>query len=240
MPWKRDVNDALALDEHGDPIWIDESGERSVDYPSMSAALSRADREAAERENRLRELESRCEAVGHIDDLSGWLSQAEEALELMKELTDKGQSLDDHVRECVEKATAALSEQLAEAEESRRRDRETLARGAIEAAFARSEFVRLRLVSATLAADLFSGRFVVDDQGRLVCQEFDDFENLSFDEALARLVDGYPGRDFIYKGGAGCGSGARSRPGGARGGSRRLTDCRTEDDKLNYLNSVGA
>lgn len=245
MPWKRDENDVPVLNDRGDPVWMDEDGEKDVDYQAMSAALSRANREAAERRNRLRELESRYEAVSHIEDLNSWYAQAAEALELLKGLTGNGRSLDDHIREQIDSATGVLREQLAEVEESRRRDRADLERRTIEAAFTRSELVRDRLVSATLAADLFACYFVIDDEGRLVCQGFEDSTApdgtpLGFDEALSRLVDRYPGRDFILKGGAGSGSGARSNCGGSGKNSRRLADCRTEDDKLNYLNNVGA
>ena len=246
MPWKRDENDELVLNDNGDPIWVDEDGEKAVDYQAMSAALSRANREAAERKGRLRELESRYEVVSHIDDLSGWHDLAAESMELLKELAEKGQSLEDHIRERIDAAVAALREQLAELEENRRRDRQALERRTIEAAFARSEFVRDRLVSAALAADLFAHYFIIDDEGRLVCQGLEDSVSpdgtpLAFDEALARLVDRYPGRDFILKGGAGSGSGAAVGTAGSSGkNSRRLADCRTEDDKLNYLNNVGA
>ena len=248
MPWKRDENDGLAVGENGDPIWIDEEGnERAVDYQAMSAALSRTNRESADRKSRLREVEARYGALSEIEDFEDWYARAVQALEMMKVLTDNGQSLDDHVAARIGEATGDLREQLAAAEEGRRQDRQALERRTIEAAFARSEFVRDRLVSPALAADLFARYFVVDEQGRIVCQALEDSTDsdgapLAFDEALARLVDRYPGRDFILKGGAGSGSGAlaNSARGGGGKNTSRLADCRTENDKLDYLNRVGA
>ena len=248
MPWKRDENDLLIVNENGDPIWLDEEGnERSVDYQAMSAALSRANRESSDRKTRLRELESRYGALDEIEDFESWYARATEALTLLQSLTDNGQSLDDHVAARIGEATAALREQLAAAEEGRLQTALALERRTIEAAFAGSQFVRDHLVSPTLAADLFARHFILDEQGRLICQGLEDEvppdgDPLDFDEALARLVDRYPGRDFILKGGSGSGSGAQpwSTRGGGRGNSRRLADCRTENDKLDYLNRVGA
>ncbi|MDR2946785.1 MAG: hypothetical protein LBV79_08575 [Candidatus Adiutrix sp.] len=245
MPWKRDENNALATNEHGDPVWVDEDGEKAVDYQAIIAALSRACREAAERKNRSRELEARYSALSQIEDFETWYAQAVAAMEVAQELTGKGQSLEEHVLEKVSAATEELRQQLAAAEEGRLRDRQALERRAIEAAFARSQFVRDRLVSPALAADLFAQYFAIDSEGRLICQGLEDAAApdgtpLGFDEALARLVDRYPGRDFILKGGAGRGSGASAGSAFHSRTSRRLADCRTEDDKINYLNNVGA
>ena len=45
MPWKTDESGAFVKDDKGNPIFVQDGGEeKSVDFPAMSSALTKANR----------------------------------------------------------------------------------------------------------------------------------------------------------------------------------------------------
>lgn len=63
MPWKKEEDGSLALGANGNPIWLDASGnERAIDEGTFKAHAA-ANREAAERRERIAELEAERDAT---------------------------------------------------------------------------------------------------------------------------------------------------------------------------------
>jgi len=225
MPWKMNEDNSFAKDESGNPVWVRESGEeKAVDYIAMSQALMSASREAAERKAKLREYESKLEPLKEIDDLPSWMEDAKKALETVKTTPDKEKDVEDRIKGQIEAVTKPLKEQLARLEAEKAAADLRLQKETIGNAFSRSEYVRNKMVDPVVASDLFSKHFklgkegrliAVDNNGQVIYSESGESE-APFDEALARLVDNYPGKSFLLKGSNAAGSGAR--PSGAATG----------------------
>lgn len=246
MHWKETEDKTLVKDDKGNPIWVNDSGEeKGVDYPAMSTALSTANREAAERKVKLREAETKLDNFKDIEDLPAWVQEANKALETVKGLPDKDKAIEERVRAQVEAATKPLKDQMAKIEQEKAEAYEHLQLETVSNAFSRSEFVRNKLVDPGLAADLFSKHFNLNEAGKLVAIGHDgqtiygETGEAGFDEALAKLVDGYSGKDFLLKGSKASGSGAN--PGSGNGSGRAggppkgLMNCKTEAEKIAYL-----
>lgn len=246
MPWKENDDKSLVRDDKGNPIWLNDSGdEKSVDYPAMSTALSTANKEAAERKAKLREAESRLDAVKDIEDLAAWRDETNKAMETVKSLSDKEKDIEGRIRLQVEAATKPLKDQMAKIEQEKAEAYEHLQLETVSNAFSRSEFVRNKLVDPGLAADLFSKNFKLNETGKLVATGHDgqtiygETGEAGFDEALAKLVDGYSGKDFLLKGSKASGSGATpgsgNSSGRAGGPPKGLMDCKNEAEKIAYI-----
>ncbi len=225
MPWKLNEHKAIAVDEKGNPIWVTDSGdERPVDYTAMSTGLSTANREAAERKAKIKEMEARYGPLAEIEDLSAFLKQAEADRKLVESMPDKDKVVEDRIKAQVEAATKPLNDKLAKIQAERDAAAAKLQQETISSAFFRSKFVseKIHAEARTIAADLFSRHFSFDNDGKLVATGTDGQiiygENgpASFDEALARLVENHPSKGILL-------AGSPSNGGGATGGGQRNT-----------------
>lgn len=219
MPWKENDDKSLVRDDKGNPIWLNDSGEeKGVDYPAMSTALGTANREAAERKAKLRDAESRLDHFKDIEDLPGYRQEADKAMEIVKALPDKDKAFEERIRAQVEATARPLKEQLEQEKKTNHDLSSRLHHEVIGNAFSRSAFVRDKMVDPVVAADLFSKHFSLNQDGRLVATGPDgqvlygESGEAGFDEALAKLVDVYPGKSYLLKGSGASGSGAA--PGG--------------------------
>ncbi|UQZ90212.1 hypothetical protein C4J81_13775 [Deltaproteobacteria bacterium Smac51] len=244
MPWKTNENSGLAVNDHGNPIWVSDTGEEKVvDYTAMSAALSRANREAAERNDKIKALDAKLAPLADIEDFDNWREEALKAIETVRGLPDKDKAIEERIKAQVDAATKPLRDQVATMEKQRREAEEHLQRETVSNAFNRSEFVRGKMVDPIVAADLFSKHFSLNQDGRLIATGHDgqiiygENGEAAFDEALAKLVDGYPGKNYLLKGSSASGSGANPGSSGKPGGSnpKSLSDCKTEAEKIQYL-----
>lgn len=246
MPWKLDESKNVAVNEKGDPIWLTDDGEeKSVDYPSMKAALSTANREAAERKAELREMKGKFKPLEGIEDLEAWFGEANKALETVKTLPDKDKAVEERIRAQVEASTKPLNDKLAKLEQQKQEADARLQRETVGNAFSRSEFVRSKLVDPVLASDLFSKHFSLNQDGKLIATGPDgqtiygESGEAGFDEALAKLVDAYPGKNHLLKGSAASGGGANPAKGGPGSGQpKSLTECKSEAEQIAYLKQV--
>lgn len=200
MPWKiNETSKKIDTDENGRPIWTGETGEeRAVDYPELLTELGRLSGEAAEAKKNLTALEDK------LKETEAGSAPPVEPGEFEARL---------------EAATRPLQDKIADLETKLAESRAKLEREAVKSAFNESAYVRDKLVDPRLAADLFAKYFSVGDSGQVIAKDeegrpiYGEKGEAPFDEALARLVEAYPGRDYILKAAPGQGSGA-GRPGG--------------------------
>lgn len=242
MPWKKDEHGAFAIDDAGNPVWTDEAGQdKGVDYASLSKRISETTKESVQRKEKLRELEKALEPFRDIENPLEWVSEAQKALDMMRNAPDKEKALEDQVRARVEAATKPLHEKLATTAKDAEILRAQLERESITNAFARSSFVNEKFVNPALASDLFGGRFSLRD-GQIVAigddgQPVYGAEGIAgFDEALAKMVESSPYKANLLKGSMGSGSGATTNGGSGQSGRfGRYSDCKTEADKVAFL-----
>lgn len=246
MPWKKDENGVFAVDDTGNPVWTDDAGQdKGVDYAALSKRLSETTKESVQRKEKLRELEKTLEPFKDIENPMEWVSEAQKALDMMRNAPEKEKALEDQVRARVEAATKPLHEKLGLTSKEAEALRTQLERESVTNAFARSAFVNEKFVNPALASDLFGGRFALKE-GKVVAlgddgQPVFGAEGIAgFDEALATLVESSPYKTAILKGSPATGSGANPPGGGGHGGVKALADCKTESEKLAWLKNKTA
>lgn len=247
MPWKYDDNGGIALDEHKNPIRIDETGqEKGVDGDASAKRLTETIKESVQRKERIRALEEALKPFEGIEDAGAWMSEAQKALEMMKNAPEKEKALEDQIRARVEAATKPLQEKLSSADGELGTLRAQLERESIGNAFNNSQFVNEKLINPALAAELFSRRFKLHE-GKIVGLG-DDGQPLygaegiaGFDEAMSQLVESSPYKAHLIKGSAASGSGAGGSSGGAGSGRpTSLTACKTREEQIAYLKAKTA
>ena len=247
MPWKIDENGAFVVDENKNPVFVTDSGdEKGVDYPAMIASMGEANKEAAKRKEIVRQLEAKYKPFAEIEDISTWYAEALKAIDMAKNAPDKDKAIEEQIKARVEAAGKPLNEKLAAISQEAAKLKAQLQTEKVSNAFARSQYVQEKLVSHSLAADLFAGRFSVNEDGALVASG-DDGQPLygasglaSFDEALSVLVEKSSYKGLLLKGSDKSGSGAPSNGGGGGTGGKPkgLADCKTEEERIAYLKNA--
>ena len=222
MPWKTDESGNFVKDDSGNPVFVMDGGEeRNVDFPAMYASLSSANRESAERKERLREMEKQVKAWEGIDDIPAFIATARKDAEAVKAMTDQQRSSEEAATMRVQAATAPLEKRIAELEAERQKLAGQFHSSLIRNQFGTSKYVLDELASPALAQDLFARHFSVDDNGNIVAKDsagnviYDDKGPAGFDLALRKLVTDSPHRAFVLKGGVQSGSDARTGTPGA-------------------------
>ncbi len=115
MPWKKNEDGALTLDEKGNPIWTSESGEeKGFDYLDHMKRLAEANAESKERKEKIRALEAKYRIFDGIEDLAQWKSDVEAAVEFRKNAPEKDKQSEAEMAKRIEAATAPLKVQIAE------------------------------------------------------------------------------------------------------------------------------
>ncbi len=225
MPWKKKENDdkALVLDDKGNPVWVNDAGEeKGVDHQAMSAALAKANKEAAERRVALDEAKKELARFEGIDDPDA----ARKAMETVAALPDKDKALEEQLQarlkplqEGFAAKMAAKDKAIEEMNRTAADMGEKLERETVTHAFFQSPYVGDKLSSRTLAASLFAPRFALRDGALVGLEESgdpiygDDGAAASFDHALAKMVEASPDKGLLLKGNDKSGSG--SKPSGS-------------------------
>jgi len=229
------------LDDKGNPLRVLADGK---EVGIAEDALATANREAAERKESIKKLEEQLAPFKGIESPAEWLQSANKALETVAALPDKDKAVEERIRAQVEAATKPLNEKLAGAVKESETLRQQLQSEAVGNAFARSAYVREKMVDPVMAADLFRNRFVMQD-GKIVAVGengnpiYGENGIASFDEAMAKLVDASPYKLSLLKGGDKSGTGANpagGAGGGAGGKPASFGDCKTNAEKIAYLN----
>lgn len=114
MAWKKDDSGNFVVDAKGDPIWIDGTEEKSVDYVAMSNKLKETSAESRTRKEKLREFEDKYALFKDIEDLGAWHKEALDAMEKLKNMPDQTKELEAQIAEKVAAATGNLKAQMAE------------------------------------------------------------------------------------------------------------------------------
>jgi hypothetical protein len=215
MPWKINDKNELAVDSNGNPIFITDSGEeKPADYVAMIKNMAAANGESAERKVKIRELEKKLDIFKDIDDIESWHKTALNALETVKSLPDKDKAIEDRLRAQVESATKPLQDEIAALKKAKLDADTKLKKETIANAFTRSSYVKDKLVDSGMASDLFSHYFDISEDGNLFATGSDGKVIYSsdgvagFDDAMVKLVDNYPGKNYLLKGNNSVGSGA--------------------------------
>ncbi len=196
MPWKTSAEGVLATID-GKPVWVNDAGEeKPFDYAAFSKRLTDTTRESVERKEKLRVLESRYAKLKDIEDLDAWYDESIKARDMMNHADDDKKAQEEQIRARVEASTKPLLEKLKAAEGQIADLTASLQKETVSNAFSRSAYVKEKLVSDKLAADLFANRFIVRD-GKLVALDESgkdlygsDGGPATFDEAIQHYVTG--------------------------------------------------
>lgn len=222
--WKLDANGAVEMRD-GNPVYIDSAGKELIlaaDTVSRLNGEAKEHRERAERaETALRDFQplidakidgkKAMEAVGTVKDLAAG------------DLIKKGEV--DRVRAEIQSTFTAQIEEKDKAIATLSSDLNSLH---LDNAFKSSEWVKNNIaIPVDMLQAVFGKNFKrengelagYDEKGQRLLSTKNGGEYATFDEAIARLVDGYGSKDAILKGGGHSGTG-NGGAGGANGGAR--------------------
>lgn len=244
MPWMKDDNGAFMTDASGNPVWLTDDGdEKAVDYEAFSGKHAKTVRENMQRKERIAALEKRYARLAAVDDLETWHDEASKALEFMKTTAGKDRGIEELVRARVETAVKSLNEKLAETSQSYSDMRDRWKRETVENAVNNIPLLNEpRFDMKASAKALFLQRVDIDDDGPFARDgsgqpAFNENGRASLAEAFAQFVREHPDGAKWMSGVRGAGSGALPGGPGAAGaaGSKRLSDCHTEAEKIALL-----
>ena|GEM_PF-2694238 len=256
MPWKVDEESkSLAMDDKGNPIWLNDAGEeKSVDYSAMSKSLSDANREAAQRKDKIKALEDQLKPYEGIEDFPAFKIQAEKDRAIVAAMPEKEQAVEERIRLQVEAATKPLKDHVMQLQKDKAESDARLQRETIANAFTRSAFIADKIHSKARAAvtDIFAKQFSIDGEGKLVATGADgqiiygESGPAEFEEAIARLLDSHPSKEMFLAGkdsdGGGAAPGAKTPPNAQQrpGAPKSLADCKTKEERLAYIKNIKA
>ena len=236
MPWKRDEGGALATDERGDPIYVQDGDnkEAAVNYDAVTKALSTANKEAERRRLEAKELRERYKALEGEADVDAYVKAKNELAEenaRLRENTDASK-----IEERVQAAKASIEKAWMEKERSWEVQRKGLEAAAaqekarvealtaeihgqrIKAMFNESAYVKEQCaLPAAVLYGLFGGKAAIGEDGgfRGLDPETNDpllatdGKPASFDHWIHRMIAAYPEGKSLLRGAA------HSTPGGA-------------------------
>jgi hypothetical protein len=225
MPFKRNEDGTLAMDDSNNPIRVDADGK---EYPfgddaldSTLSNLSKATREATERKHKLRDAETQLKHLEGIEDPEKYFKEANKALETVKNLDDK-KLVDAGEVENLKKSIAdSYQKKLDEASESVKQKDDIIYNLMVSSQFAKSQALEKTVLTPDIAEAYFGKNFKIED-GQVIGYLGDDKiyskespgQLAGFDEALSEIIDKYPMKEKILKAAPG-GSGSPSGGGGA-------------------------
>lgn len=246
MPWKLDDKGQFVVDENKNPIFVLDGGEeKSVDYTAMSTALTKANKEAMERKNKLKEQEVILSALDGIENVSEFVSTAKKNAEAVKSMGEKEKDAETMARARVEAAVTPLQKQIAELERGKAEADARYHKAMIDSQFSTSAYVNNELVSPALAKDLFAKHFTVNEEGNIQATDqngevvYDTNGVAGFDSALRTLVAKSSYKDIVTKGTGSNGSDAKNNQSSGQGRNtpKSLADCKTQEERNAYLNN---
>lgn len=225
--WKKtDDGTGLAVDDKGNPIWINPNGggEQSVE----GNTISRLNAEARDNRVRAEKAENDLKAFEGLDP-----KKAREAIDIADKI-DKKQLIDaGKVDEVRAEITKGYEGKLTEAEKRANEATAALRSERLSGRFASSKFVKDAVaVPVDMVQATFGARFEFDENNNIVAKRSDgnpvyskkSMGNIAdFDEALEILIDEYPNKNMILKGNNQSGTGNNGGGGNGNGGKRVYT-----------------
>ncbi|CAB5577204.1 Uncharacterised protein [Pseudomonas putida] len=242
MKLKLDADGHVVVQD-GRPVYIEDDGtEVAFDAPGTRNTITRLNAEAKSHRERANDFEKTAKAFEGIEDAAA----AKKALEIVanldaKKLVDAGE-----IEKVKGEISKAYQTQLDEANAKAQGFEQQLYAEMIGGNFARSKFIADKLavpadmVQATFGRNLKieEGKVVAyDAQGQKIFSRSRPGELADFDEALETLVSQYPHRAHILKSSDANGSGAL--PGADRNTQtpKKLSDCKTDAERVAWAQS---
>lgn len=230
------------VNEQGLPLYIHDDGkEMAHDAAQTVATISRLNGEAKTNRERYEKAESTLKAFEGIEDPVA----AKKALETLKNFDDKKLVDAGEVEKVKAEAIKAVEDKYAPIVQERDAFQSQLHSELIGGGFARSKFIQDNIaVPVDMIQATFGQSFKIEEgkvvaygaDGQKIYSRARPGEVANFDEALETLVDGYQHKDSILKGGQGSGGGFQG--GGQGGGAKSLADCKTREEKVEFLKTV--
>ena len=245
MPLKLKLDDAgHVVVQDGKPVYVNEDGkEIPYDVNQANNKISELCKEAKTHREAKEAAEQKLRQFDGIEDPEAARKAIETCNNLdSKKLIDAGEV--ERVRAEINKAANAKIE---EAHKETETVRQQLYDEKIGGSFARSTFIKDRLaIPADIAQAAFGKNFTVTDDGRIIAKDNNGNEIYSqikpgepaaFDEALEILVGNYKNKDSILRGNQATGAGTSSAQINISGLPASLADCKTDEQKIAYMQS---
>lgn len=218
MPFKKDENGALVLNENGFPIYVDQSGtEKPYDVDARVKQIAELTEKASRRGQELDDLKAKYKLLDGIDDLAAYVEKAKKDAEAVAAMADKDKdaeaTIQKRIAEAIKSAMAPLEQDRDKLKTELAKTMTDLGNAVISNAFSNSRYAKEKLCNPALAQQLFASKFYIKD-GKPIGRDEDGkdiygMEGIaSFDEALQKLVDKSPFREDILRPTPG-GSGAK-------------------------------
>lgn len=241
----------LKLDENGNvvvvdgkPVYVHDDGkEVPFDAPSAMQKISQLNGEAKSHRERAEAAEKLANAFDGLD-----AEAARKAIDTVKNYDDKKLVDAGEVEKLKSEMSRTHTEQLAKERAEKDAIQNQLYNEVIGGNFARSKTVQDKLnIPADVAQSFFGKHFSIKDgkpvakdaNGNPIYSRVRAGEFADFDEAMETLIDSYPHKDRIIKASGSTGGGATGGAGGAAGAPKSLADCKTDAEKVAYLQAAG-
>lgn len=246
MKLKVDENGTTVLQE-GKPVYVyDDGKEISVDAEQLFAKIAELNNESKRHRLKARELEEKYAKVADLD--------LDELFRLKSEIDTLGGL--ENIRKGAKVNIDEVKAEIQKAYEAKlsAKDQELQSKDAhiykleVSNRFKSSQFINEKLIlPPDIAEATFGNSFKIEDGqvvaylgGNKIYSRERPGEPASFDEALQVIVDAYPMKDRILRSSGASGSGAGSSSSSSKGGApRSLAECKTDAEKIAYLESVG-
>jgi len=238
----------LKLDENGvpviqdgQPVYVHEDGkEVAVDVPQLFGKIGQLNEEAKTHRLKAKEALDRLASFDGIEDPDAARTALQTVSNLdAKKLIDAGEA--EKVKKAVEEAYQG---KLTEAEKKLQESQQQIFQLMVGGAFRGSKFVSEKLtIPSDMAQSFFGTHFRVEDgqvvafdkTGNKILSREKPGEPASFDEALEFLIQTYPHKDAILKGGKpGSGGGGGGNPPPSKKPSEM-----SEAEKSQYITDYG-
>lgn len=230
------------VNEQGLPIYVHDDGkEVAHDAAQTVATISRLNGEAKTNRERYEKAEATLKTFEGIEDPTA----AKKALETLKNFDDKKLVDAGEVEKIKLEAIKAVEDKYAPIVQERDAFQTQLHNELIGGGFARSKYIQeniavpVDMIQATFGKNfqIENGKVVaVGTDGQKIYSRTRPGEIADFDEALETLVGGYQHKDSILKGSQAVGGGFQG--GGQGGGAKSLADCKTREEKVEFLKTV--
>ena len=230
------------IDNSGFPVYLHDDGkEIGFDADQAFQKINSLSAEAKTHRLAKEQAETSLKAFEGIEDPAA----AKKALETLKNFDDKKLVDAGEVEKVKAEAIKAVEDKYAPIVQERDAFQSQLHSELIGGGFARSKFIQDNIaVPVDMIQATFGQSFKIEEgkvvaygaDGQKIYSRARPGEVANFDEALETLVDGYQHKDSILKGGQGSGGGFQG--GGQGGGAKSLADCKTREEKVEFLKTV--
>lgn len=223
MPWKMNGESIVVQDGH--PVWVYDDGKESpFNAESALKKISDVTAESVGRKEKIREYETKLEALNGIDNPAAFVKKANEALETVKNLDDKKLIDAKEVETLKASVAATFNEKIngmekafatkeQEYQDTIDKSQSTISDLLIRGQISQASFISDKTVlTPTIAFDVFKNNFKieeVDGEHKAVAVRKDGTKIMSLkdpgsfanvNEALETLVSEHPDKDRLLKG----------------------------------------